>query len=130
MTPMKPEKGVKEAVLDMSTLDSVRNLGPLAGPNPVEELCALYLEDMADRVASARRAAEAGESAEVVRQAHAIKGAAGNFGANRMYVVARHLQEIAGTEEAQAVARELERELEEVRAVIEGEVLGHRAQAG
>jgi HPt (histidine-containing phosphotransfer) domain-containing protein len=114
----------RACVLDMSTLESIRGLGPPGAPDPVIELCSMFVLDMEQRIAVARKAAESGESGEVTRQAHAIKGAAGNFGARRMYAVAKRLQEEAATDRAPAIVVELEAEFALLRELVERDLLG------
>lgn len=113
-----------EPVLDRSTLNSIRDLGRADGPDVIEELCSMYLSDVAARVAAARRAAAAGEPHEVARLAHAVKGAAGSFGARRVSAVAARLEEVAGGAGSLGeVVRELEVELDRCRELVEEEVL-------
>lgn len=84
----------------------------------------MYVDDMSSRVSAARAAADTGDPSELERHAHAIKGAAGSFGAMRMFVVATRLEEVAvrgGA--AKAVVAELEAEFSRVRGFVEGELL-------
>lgn len=115
---------VPSRVLDTSILESIRGLGPPGGPDPVVELCSMFVLDMEQRIEVVRKAADTGDSAEVVRQAHAIKGAAGNFGAHRMYAVAKRLQTEAVSDVAPAIVVELEVEFELLREVVERDLLG------
>lgn len=125
MKPSAHEPAADIPVLDRNTLDSIRGLGQPGAPDPVAELCALFFEDMEGRLTRIRRAMGAGDRAEVARQAHAMKGTAGNLGARRMYQAARRLEAQArGGEPAGELAAELSLELERFREVIDREILG------
>jgi HPt (histidine-containing phosphotransfer) domain-containing protein len=114
-------------VLDMAVLDSIRGLGSPEQPDPVSELCAIFFDDMATRIGRIRRAISVGDVEDLVNQAHAIKGAAGNFGARRVAAVAQRLEIEAETEGGGAsaeLAAELAAELDRVRELVNDEVLG------
>jgi HPt (histidine-containing phosphotransfer) domain-containing protein len=110
--------------LDRTVLDSLRSLMGPGASDPAAELCAVFFEDMAMRLQRIQRAMAGGDANEVANQAHAIKGAAGNFGARAAYELAKRLQAAAETgEPAPELADELSAELERVRVVVDKEIL-------
>jgi HPt (histidine-containing phosphotransfer) domain-containing protein len=110
--------------LDRSVLDSLRTLMGPGASDPAAELCGVFFEDMAMRLQRIQRAIAGGDANEVANQAHAIKGAAGNFGARAAYELAKRLQAAAETGEAPPeLADELSAELERVREVVDKEIL-------
>jgi HPt (histidine-containing phosphotransfer) domain-containing protein len=110
--------------LDRSVLDSLRTLMGPGASDPAAELCGVFFEDMAMRLQRIQRAIAGGDANEVANQAHAIKGAAGNFGARAAYELAKRLQAAAETGEARPeLADELSAELERVREVVDKEIL-------
>jgi HPt (histidine-containing phosphotransfer) domain-containing protein len=110
--------------LDRSVLDSLRTLMGPGASDPAAELCGVFFEDMALRLQRIQRAIASGDANEVANQAHAIKGAAGNFGARAAYELAKRLQAAAEHGEAPPeLADELSAELERVREVVDKEIL-------
>ena len=110
--------------LDRTVLDSLRTLMAPGASDPAAELCGVFFEDMASRLQRIQRAIAAGDANEVANQAHAIKGAAGNFGARAAYELAKRLQAAAETGDAPPeLADELSAELERVREVVDKEIL-------
>lgn len=110
--------------LDRSVLDSLRTLVGPGASDPAAELCAVFFEDMAMRLERIQRAMAGGDANEVANQAHAIKGAAGNFGARAAYELAKRLQVAAETGGApEELADELSAELDRVREVVDKEIL-------
>lgn len=110
--------------LDRTVLDSLRTLTGPGAPDPAAELCVVFFEDMAMRLQRIQRAMADGDANEVANQAHAIKGAAGNFGARAAYELAKRLQAAAETGDAPPeLADELSAELERVREVVDKEIL-------
>lgn len=122
---MPSELAGEAPVLDRSVIDSLRGLCGVEQPDAVSELCALFFDDMEARLVRVRRAFEAGDRSEVARQAHAIKGASGNLGAMRIYILARQMEAEAKagrmTVELGAVLIE---ELARVREVLARDILG------
>jgi HPt (histidine-containing phosphotransfer) domain-containing protein len=98
-------------------------MAPGAG-DPAAELCGVFFDDMAMRLRKIQAAIAVGDANEVANQAHAIKGAAGNFGARAAYELAKRLQAAAETGAAPPeLADELSAELERVREVVDKEIL-------
>jgi HPt (histidine-containing phosphotransfer) domain-containing protein len=110
--------------LDRTVLDSLRSLMAPGATDPAAELCGVFFEDMTSRLRRIQRAIAEGDANEVANQAHAIKGAAGNFGARAAYELAKRLQAAAETgAAAPELADELSAELERVREVVDKEIL-------
>ena len=67
----------------------------LAGSMPAQQLQEMYtmcVNDARKRIASMRRLAEAHDSANFVREAHAIKGGCGMLGATELHGMAAELE--------------------------------------
>jgi HPt (histidine-containing phosphotransfer) domain-containing protein len=110
--------------LDRTVLDSLRSLMAPGAGDPAAELCGVFFDDMALRLRKIQAAIAVGDANEVANQAHAIKGAAGNFGARAAYELAKRLQAAAETGAAPPeLADELSAELERVREVVDKEIL-------
>lgn len=61
------------------------------------ELVALFFDDTQARLRVLERSLVAGDHGTTRNEAHAIKGAAGNFGAERLHEFAKRLEEAART---------------------------------
>lgn len=81
------------------------------------ELCYLFLEDTEDRLRNMVSALRTGETTVIRNEAHAIKGAAANFGAQRMQEVAKYLERAAQGSETAGCARVLQALVGEFKAL-------------
>ena len=110
-------------VVDLSRL---QELADEAGtPQIVEELSRIFLDDVARRLVALGLAAQARDQRAYLNVIHAIKGASGNFGAVSMARIAEASERQAKHGDLSAVdtaVRDLLRELEGVRVVLEREV--------
>jgi HPt (histidine-containing phosphotransfer) domain-containing protein len=70
-----------EDILDLETLQSVRDLRVEGEPDPLHELIDLFLADTPPRVNKILDAFKAGDAAELERAAHSLKGSSSNLGA-------------------------------------------------
>jgi CheY-like chemotaxis protein len=128
----EPDAGVQEPpaphAVDLSRLNE---LAAEAGtPQIVEELSRIFLDDVARRLVALGLAAKARDQRAYLNVIHAIKGASGNFGAVGMAGIAEASErqakqgDLSGVDEA---VRDLTRELEGVRVVLEREVFARSA---
>ena len=88
----------------------------------VAEMYGIYVEDAGNRLAELDSAFAADDSEKVKSVAHAVKGASGNVGAERMNALATELElvDIAGDpQQAQDLAKALHTEFEAVQAFVE-----------
>ena len=88
----------------------------------VAEMYGIYVEDAAKRLADLDSALAADDSEKVNSAAHALKGASGNIGAERMSALAAELEPVDIAEDpqqAQDLARALCTEFEAVQAFVE-----------
>jgi CheY-like chemotaxis protein/HPt (histidine-containing phosphotransfer) domain-containing protein len=92
-----------------------RQLATLAAVLPADEMHALvtaYVDAAVDRLERIRQRAAAADLAALAREAHDLKGVAGNFGAQRVAELARRLEEACRSAEPAAAAL-LVREIEQ-----------------
>jgi CheY-like chemotaxis protein len=117
-----------EQVVDLSRLEELaRDAGT---PQIVQELSHIFLDDVARRIVALGLAAKAFDQRAYLNVIHAIKGAAGNFGAVRMASAAEASERRAkqgDLSQAAAHAAELGRELEAVRVVLDLKVFARGA---
>lgn len=80
-------------VLDRAVLDSLRELTAPGEPDVLTEVLQMFLQEVPARIARLRNAWTAGDIQEMYRAAHSLKGSAGNIGAQRLFDVAKQLDE-------------------------------------
>ncbi|MET0753565.1 MAG: response regulator [Pyrinomonadaceae bacterium] len=119
-TPEKAEtKKDSLETVDASVLDGYRALQQPGKPDLVEKLINLFIEG-ADKNLSALRASMTNGNIEAIkREAHGIKGSAGNIGARQMAALSFELEQkahIAG--EAESLVSHLENEFKQVAEVL------------
>ena len=76
-----PEETSELDVLDGPQIDELRDVMGGDEPDPYVGLADLFLEQLDLGLATLRRTAERGDAASLAREAHGLKGAAGNVGA-------------------------------------------------
>ena len=112
-------------VIDLSVLDSFRDLQQEGSPSLIEELVDLYLTDAETRLSDLQTALNQQDIAAAERVAHSLKGSSNNLGVRRMAALCAELesqlrrQSIAG---AEATLVQLQSEFERVRLVLAGEL--------
>jgi HPt (histidine-containing phosphotransfer) domain-containing protein len=110
--------------LDKETpvLDQSRLLEQFGGePEIMAELRDLFLEDFPQQLAAIKEGIAGGDAAQVARAAHSLKGASGTFGAERVYLVTKALEEMARADDLAGVEfglALLQEELDQVCAAI------------
>ena len=90
----------------------LHHLAQSGGRKDIEELIALFKEDMGKRLQVLRTAIESGEVTTVGAQAHAIKGSAIQMGAHNLVTTCKHME----LDAAHHVTENLERLLLEAEA--------------
>jgi CheY-like chemotaxis protein/HPt (histidine-containing phosphotransfer) domain-containing protein/two-component sensor histidine kinase len=105
------DKRVGLHTLNESALQQLLDAG---GPDLLREVSEVYLEDAPSRLGRMREALRSGDTRELARQAHAVKGSSASVAASRMHSLAGDLEARARAGEVDVAARlldELEREL-------------------
>ena len=94
----------------MKVLDTTELLERLSGDTELlAEVVVLFLEDCPDRVRAIDAAVRLGDPAEIRAAAHALKGAAGNMFAHRLFSAAAALEQLAEAGEMAAVPTTFDR---------------------
>lgn len=89
---------------DVPVLDQSRLLEQFGGePEIMAELRDLFLDDFPQQLSSMKEGIAAGDAVQVARAAHSLKGASGTFGAERVYLVTRALEELARADDLAGV---------------------------
>ncbi len=81
-----------EAEIDPSAVERLRTLG---GPQLVERIIDLFLENTPKRIQAALEGGKRGDWYSVERAAHSIRSSSGNLGLRRFQEMARELEELA-----------------------------------
>ena len=82
-------------ILDMETLQGVRDLRTPGEPDPLAELIDLFLTDTPPRLAKIMDAFKVGDAAELERAAHALKGSSSNLGAKCLAAACAEVMSLA-----------------------------------
>jgi two-component system sensor histidine kinase/response regulator len=93
--PPAPEAEPAAHVLDPQRLRELRDLDPDEGDTTYLTFAELFLEQLSRGVGALHEAVASGDVAAVLRQAHALRGAAGNLGADALSAVLVELEELA-----------------------------------
>jgi HPt (histidine-containing phosphotransfer) domain-containing protein len=94
----QPEQGQQSApllldeILDLSVLESLRDLQQEGGPNLIEELFDLYVSDTRERLAELRAALNQQDLTAAKRAVHSVKGSSTNLGFHNMVALSRNLE--------------------------------------
>jgi two-component system, sensor histidine kinase and response regulator len=123
--PHVPERAGSEQVMDLSRLEELAH--EAGTPQIVVELSRIFLDDVARRIVALGLAAKARDQRAYLNVIHAIKGASGNFGAVRIARIAETSERKAkhgDLSEVDSAVRELGRELEVVRVILDRKVFG------
>jgi HPt (histidine-containing phosphotransfer) domain-containing protein len=103
-----------------SALQELRELADGSGdPGQFRELIQLFLTELASGLPSMNRALAEGNTEELARLAHGLKGASASMGATSLASLCRALEETAKNRELHGAARELKRIESEVYIVRE-----------
>ena len=113
-----------EDALCKKTLDGLREIGSDLGPTFFPELLEIFRQDATEHIAVLRSSIESGETSQLGREAHALRGASLTIGAKGMSAICMQLENlgIAQTVEgAPAVLARLDHEFDRVKTEIEHE---------
>jgi signal transduction histidine kinase/HPt (histidine-containing phosphotransfer) domain-containing protein len=119
-----PESGQQAPlalVIDEAVLAELREYQNPGDPDFVTELIGVFTEDLAARLVQINAGLQAGDANRVRQAAHALKGASGELGAQRMREICSRLELSAAAGSiatAPALLRELEDEAIQVRAAL------------
>jgi len=80
----------QENILDHSIINSLREIG---GNELISTLFDVYIQDTAKIIDELEKAAQGGQIKNFGNLAHTLKGSSGSIGANRLFVLARHLND-------------------------------------
>jgi len=80
-------------VLNQRALDNIRALDPDDADGVLAEVVGLFLGEAPGQIAALRAAVDAGDAAEIVRLAHALKSASQNVGASQLGEMCRHIEQ-------------------------------------
>ncbi len=83
---------VPDLVLDVSRLDALRQMGPEALPL-VDRIIDSFLAGAPMSLAAVRGSIESGDSSELARTAHKLRGNAANLGATRVSDICEELEQ-------------------------------------
>jgi HPt (histidine-containing phosphotransfer) domain-containing protein len=81
-----------DPILDPVAIENLRMINPDDGGEFMRELIDIFLADTPKRFAEIESALATGNSADLSRAAHSVKGSAGNFGATRLSALAREIE--------------------------------------
>ncbi len=99
----------------------LRDLEEAMGPEGLEEVVGLFLEDTPPRLEALRLAVELGDGVTLEAEAHALKGSSSCLGAVAMSSACRTLEELGragGFAAAQPVMPALRKEFDHVKALL------------
>jgi two-component system, sensor histidine kinase and response regulator len=95
-------------LLDLTVLNSLRDLREPGQPDPVAELVDLFLSDAPARLEAMRSAFEKCDTEALIKACHTLKGSASNLGATLLSTVCSSLEKQARTVPFEELARTLE----------------------
>lgn len=111
------------AVLDMTVIQSLRELGGEDDPSLVFELIDIFLQDAPQRMKDISESLASGDIKRLERAAHTLKSSSANVGAMWLSTICKEMEEIARTNTTQGVASlfaESTRRLGDVEAALRG----------
>jgi len=109
--------------VDQAAIDDLRRLTEAGGPDMVDEVIALFLQDAPVQLSAMRAALGAGDAAGLRHAAHSLKGSSGYLGARRLMALCAEVEQSArqGSLEAGVLkVEELVDEFERVRVELHG----------
>ncbi len=121
---MVPDGQRTNDALCKETLDSLKELGSDLGPSFFPRLLEIFREDAIEHLAVLHSAIAGGETTQLGREAHALKGASLTIGAKGMAVICRQLENLGTAHTltgASAALVRLDHEFDRVKIEIEHE---------
>jgi two-component system sensor histidine kinase/response regulator len=113
-----------EDALCKKTLDGLKEIGSDLGPSFFPRLLEIFRQDAIEHLAVLRSSIASGETIQLGREAHALKGASLTIGAKGMAVICKQLENLGTTqtlEGASAALARLDHEFDRVKTEIEHE---------
>jgi len=112
-------------VVDLSVLESFRDLQQEGGPDLVSELIHLYLDDTRSRLKQMHTALNEGDKMKLQSIAHSLKGSSSNLGTRRMSALCLELEGTLldeGVDGAWAIVNKLDEEFLQVEPLLASEL--------
>ncbi|ARM31286.1 hybrid sensor histidine kinase/response regulator [Prosthecochloris sp. HL-130-GSB] len=81
-----------QCIINDETIDSLRETG---GDELLEQLIGIYLEDTKKIIDGIIKASTDGDTESINRLSHTLKGSSGSVGAQKMHILATHLNQLA-----------------------------------
>jgi two-component system sensor histidine kinase/response regulator len=119
-----PDGQRKDDALCKKTLDGLKEIGSDLGPSFLPRLLETFRQDAIEHLAVLRSAIVGGETTQLTREAHALKGASLTIGAKGMAVICKQLENLGTAqtlEGASAALVRLDDEFDRVKTEIERE---------
>lgn len=113
---------VDSTVIDWAVLDDLRALQDEGEPDFAQEMINLFLESAPLLIEALRGAIDAGDAAQLQRNAHTLKGSSASLGARRVSAVCLELEKLGRAGELAGASKwlaELEHEFNRVRVIFE-----------
>lgn len=126
MIPPNPRQRENENALCQKTLQGLKEISSDLGPSFIVQLLETFRQDAVEHLAVLRSAIAGGETEELGREAHALKGASLTIGAKGMADICKQLENLGtarNLEGAPAMLALLHREFDRVKSEIEHESL-------
>jgi HPt (histidine-containing phosphotransfer) domain-containing protein len=126
MTPPHAMQRENENALCQKTLQGLKDIGSELGPTFVPQLLETFRQDADEHLVVLRSAIAGGETEQLGRAAHALKGASLTVGAKGMADICKQLENLGAAqnlEDAPAALARLDREFDRVKTEIEHESL-------
>ncbi len=119
-----PRRAVVVEVIDLSVLESFREIQQEGSPDLVSELINLYLDDTRSRLVQMRTALNERDVKKLQTTAHSLKGSSGNLGIRGMNALCLELEKtlIHGVDGASGVVTRLDDEFRRVEQALANEL--------
>jgi len=119
-----PRRKVLVEIIDLSVLESFRELQQEGSPDLVSELINLYIDDTRSRLVQMRTALNERDVKKLQTTAHSLKGSSGNLGIRGMSALCLELEKtlIHGVEGASGVIHRLDEEFLRVQQALANEL--------
>jgi CheY-like chemotaxis protein/HPt (histidine-containing phosphotransfer) domain-containing protein len=114
-----PEPELGDASLDPEILTRLVHLNRPGRPNLLSDLIRQFLEDTPRQLAALREAAERTDTRALAEGAHALKGAASHFGAERLAGLCQQLEQLPGSAGAEKMLTEADAEFARVAVLLD-----------
>jgi CheY-like chemotaxis protein/HPt (histidine-containing phosphotransfer) domain-containing protein len=119
-----PRRAVVVEVIDLSVLESFREIQQEGSPDLVSELINLYVDDTRSRLVQMRTAANERDVKRLQTTAHSLKGSSGNLGIRGMSALCLELEKtlLHGVDGASGIVTRLDNEFRRVEQALANEL--------